>query len=49
MPVENQTNNGDPEGSHTSDEWQIWPYSTAASYYIATHASVLRPDMSVLR
>ena len=50
MPVENQTNNnGEPEGSHTSAEWQIWAYSTAAPDYIAADASVLGPDMSVLR
>ena len=49
MPVENQTNNGEPEGSHTSAEWQIWAYSTAAPDYIAADAGVLGPDMSVLR
>ena len=49
MPVENQTNNGEPEGSHTSAEWQIWAYSTAAPDYIAADANVLGPDMSVLR
>jgi hypothetical protein len=48
MPVENQTNNnGEPEGSHTSAEWQIWAYSTAAPDYIAADATVFDgpPDM----
>ena len=25
-----QQDNGEPEGTHTSAEWQIWAYSTAA-------------------
>ncbi|MFL2619269.1 MAG: hypothetical protein ACJ0OS_02775, partial [Candidatus Marisimplicoccus sp.] len=41
--------NGEPEGPHTSTEWQIWAYSTAAPDYIAADAGVLGPDMSVLR
>ena len=41
--------NGEPEGPHTSAEWQIWAYSTAAPDYIAADAGVLGPDMSVLR
>ncbi|MAR64376.1 MAG: hypothetical protein CMB83_00385, partial [Flammeovirgaceae bacterium] len=29
---------GEPEGSHTSVEWQIWAYSTAAPEFIAEDA-----------
>ena len=28
--------NGEPEGPHTSSEWKIWAYSTAAPSYIAS-------------
>ena len=39
--------NGEPEGPHTSAEWQIWAYSTAAPAYIAANATVFDgpPDM----
>ena len=30
MPAETKTDTGEPEGPHTSSEWQIWAYSTAA-------------------
>ena len=49
MPAEATDTTGEPEGSHTSAEWQIWAYSTAAPAYIAADATVLGPDMSVLR
>jgi len=49
MPVEATDTTGEPEGPHTSAEWQIWAYSTAAPAYIAADATVLGPDMSVLR
>ena len=47
MPAENQDNTGEPEGPHTSSEWQIWAYSTAAPDYIAADATVFDgpPDM----
>ena len=35
MPAETKTDTGEPEGPHTSSEWQIWAYSTAAPDYIA--------------
>ena len=41
--------NGEPEGPHTSAEWQIWAYSTAAPSYIAKDATVLNEKMEVLR
>ena len=46
MPAENQTNNGEPEGSHTSAEWQIWAYSTGAPYVMfegTIYAHVMYP------
>ena len=38
---------GEPEGPHTSVEWQIWAYSTAAPEFIAEGAAVYDgpPDM----
>ncbi len=32
--------NGEPEGPHTSVEWQVWAYSTAAPEFIAGGATV---------
>ena len=29
-------NDGEPEGPHTSTEWKIWAYSTAAPSFIAS-------------
>ena len=49
MPAENTSSTGEPDAPHTSAEWQIWAYSTAAPAYIAGDATVLGPDMSVLR
>ena len=40
---------GEPGGPHTSAEWQIWAYSTAAPEYIANEATVLDAGMNVLR
>jgi hypothetical protein len=40
---------GEPSGSHTSAEWQIWAYSTAAPSYIAKNATVLNEKMEMLR
>ncbi|SVA22772.1 uncharacterized protein METZ01_LOCUS75626 [marine metagenome] len=39
----------EPSGSHTSAEWQIWAYSTAAPSYIAKDATVLNEKMEMLR
>ena len=36
-----QQDNGEPEGPHTSAEWQIWAYSTAAPDYIAARSTIL--------
>jgi hypothetical protein len=40
---------GEPSESHTSAEWQIWAYSTAAPSYIAKDATVLNEKMEMLR
>jgi hypothetical protein len=47
MPAETKTDSGEPEVPHTSSEWQIWAYSTAAPDYIAADATVFDgpPDM----
>ena len=42
-------NNGEPDGPHTSSEWKIWAYSTAAPSYIASGCSVVDVDGTVLR
>ena len=39
--VEKVDNNGEPEGPHTSAEWKIWAYSTAAPSFIADDALLL--------
>ena len=41
--------NGEPEGPHTSVEWKIWAYSTAAPSFIAANCSVVDVDGTVLR
>jgi hypothetical protein len=41
--------NGEPEGPHTSTEWKIWAYSTAAPSFIAANCSVVDVDGTVLR
>ena len=41
--------NGEPSGPHTSAEWKIWAYSTAAPSYIAANCTVVDVDGSVLR
>ena len=40
MPAENASSTGEPDAPHTSAEWQIWAYSTAAPAYIAANATV---------
>ena len=41
--------NGEPAGPHTSVEWKIWAYSTAAPSFIAANCSVVDVDGTVLR
>ena len=45
----NQANPGEPAGPHTSAEWRIWAYSTAAPAFIASNATVLDANMEPLR
>ena len=40
---------GEPEGPHTSTEWKIWAYSTAAPSFIASDCTVVDMDGTVLR
>ena len=42
-------NKGEPDGPHTSSEWKIWAYSTAAPSYIASGCSVVDVDGTLLR
>ena len=48
-PVNEVNESGEPSGPHTSAEWQIWAYSTAAPSYIAKDATVLNEKMEMLR
>ena len=32
--------NGEPDGPHTSNEWKIWAFSTAAPSFIAANCTV---------
>ena len=43
------TVDGEPEGPHTSVEWKIWAYSTAAPSFIAANCTVVDNDGTVLR
>ena len=47
--VEKVDSNGEPEGPHTSAEWKIWAYSTAAPSFIADECTVVDVDGTVLR
>jgi hypothetical protein len=47
--VEKVETNGEPEGPHTSTEWKIWAYSTAAPSFIAAESTVVDVDGTVLR
>ena len=40
---------GEPEGPHTSVEWRVWAYSTAAPSFIAANCSVMAMDGTMLR
>ena len=41
---------GEPDGPHTSVEWQVWAYSTAAPEFIAKGAAVYdAPGGNLLR
>ena len=48
-PAEVVSLNGEPEGPHTSVEWKVWAYSTAAPSYIAANCTVVDVDGTVLR
>ena len=39
----------EPSGPHTSTEWQIWAYSTAAPSFIAADATIIDGANNVLR
>ena len=39
----------EPQGPHTSSEWKIWAYSTAAPSFIASDCTVVDVDGAVLR
>ena len=41
--------NGEPQGSHASAEWQIWAYTTSAPDFIGDFAAVQGGDGEVLR
>ena len=47
--VEKVETNGEPDGPHTSAEWKIWAYSTAAPSFIAAECTVVDTDGTVLR
>ena len=40
---------GEPEGPHTSVEWKVWAYSTAAPSFIAANCTVMDADGTMLR
>ena len=40
---------GEPSGSHASEEWQIWAYTTSAPAFIGDLATVIGADGSVIR
>ena len=44
-----EENSGEPTGPHTSAEWKIWAYSTAAPSFIASECAVLDVDGTLLR
>ena len=39
----------EPAGPHTSIEWRVWAYSTAAPSFIAANCSVMAMDGTILR
>ena len=41
--------NGEPSGPHTSVEWKIWAYSSAAPSFIASKCTVVDVDGTILR
>ena len=47
--MDDSKNNGEPDGSHASAEWQIWAYSTAAPDFIGDFATVKDGNGKVLR
>ena len=49
VTVEVQPSTGEPDGPHTSVEWRVWAYSTAAPSFIAENCSVMAMDGTMLR
>jgi hypothetical protein len=47
--VEKNETSDEPEGPHTSNEWKIWAYSTAAPSFIADECTVVDMDGTILR
>ena len=47
--VEKIETSDEPEGPHTSNEWKIWAYSTAAPSFIADECTVVDMDGTILR
>ena len=47
--MEEVKTNGEPEGPHTSADWKIWAYSTAAPSFIASGCTVVDVDGTILR
>lgn len=47
--MESSNSNGEPSGPHTSAEWKIWAYSSAAPSFIAADCTVIDLDGTVLR
>ena len=39
----------EPYGSHTSDKWQIWAYSTAAPSFLGSKATIIGSNGKVIR
>jgi hypothetical protein len=39
-----EENSGEPTGPHTSAEWKIWAFSTAAPSFIAANCTVMDSD-----
>ena len=39
----------EPYGSHTSDKWQIWAYSTAAPSFLGDKATIIGSNGKVIR
>jgi hypothetical protein len=49
VEVKVEPSTGEPVGPHTSIEWRVWAYSTAAPSFIAANCSVMAMDGTMLR